>query len=286
MSESTLVHLSDLHFGRPVDLAQIRAVERLVPTLAPDAVILSGDTSQRSRHGEYQRGVAFLERMQETAPTILVPGNHDVDWWKSPFGIFGRRVLYAKYRQYFGEELTPVLRLPGLVVAGALSAHGLAFGSMTWNQRDLTVKGHLPKSETDRLAALFAAEPPDTVRVAVLHHNVLRGDISQRMGLAHWASAQRRLDATGAHVVLCGHDHQEGAGQLPRGTVISTSSTLSDRTRGKRPSVFNVVRVGPDAVKVEFWRWDRAANEFRASDSHAFARSGERHGVVGAGRVA
>ena len=68
--------------------------------------------------------------------------------------------------------------------------------------------------------------------------------------------------------------------------MISTASTLSDRTRGKRPSVFNVVRIGQDAVQVEFWRWDRAANEFRASDSHAFARSGERHGVVGAGRVA
>jgi 3',5'-cyclic AMP phosphodiesterase CpdA len=279
VNERTLVHLSDLHFGRPVDLVQIRA-------LAPDAVVVSGDISQRSRHGEHQRGLVFLERMRETAPTLLVPGNHDVEWWKSPFGIFGRRVLYAKYRRYFGEELTPVLRIPGLTVAGALSAHGLAFGSMTWNQRDLTVKGHLPASETDRLSALFAAEPADTVRVAVLHHNVLRGDISQRMGLAHWASAQRRLDATGAHVVLCGHDHQEGAGQLPRGTVISTASTLSDRTRGKRPSVFNVVRIDHDAVKVEFWRWDRAANEFRASDSHAFARSGERHGVVGAGRVA
>jgi 3',5'-cyclic AMP phosphodiesterase CpdA len=157
---------------------------------------------------------------------------------------------------------------------------------MTWNQRDLTVKGHLPSSETNRLAALFAAEPAGTAKVAVLHHNVLRGDISQRMGLAHWASAQRRLDATGAEVVLCGHDHQEGAGQLPRGTVISTASTLSDRTRGKRPSVFNVVRIDRDAVQVEFWRWDRAADEFRASDSHAFARVGERHGVVGAGRVA
>lgn len=286
MIQFTLLHLSDLHFGRPVELAQIRAVERLVPTLAPDAVILSGDTSQRSRHGEYQRGLAFLERMQETAPTLLVPGNHDVEWWKSPFGIFGTRVLYAKYRKYFGEELTPVLRLPGLVVAGALSAHGLAAGSMTWNQRDLTVKGHLPSSESARLAELFAAEPAGTVKVAVLHHNVLRGDLSQRMGLAHWASAQRRLDATGAEVVLCGHDHQEGAGQLPRGTVISTASTLSDRTRGKRPSVFNVVRIDRDAVQVEFWRWDRAADEFRASDSHAFARVGERHGVVEAGLVA
>ena len=50
MSEFTLVHLSDLHFGRPVDLAQIAAVERMVPSLAPDAVVLSGDTSQRTPH--------------------------------------------------------------------------------------------------------------------------------------------------------------------------------------------------------------------------------------------
>lgn len=286
MTNVTLVHLSDLHFGRPVELAQIRAVEKLVPTLAPDAVLVSGDISQRGRHGEYQRGLAFLEAMQQTAPTLLVPGNHDVEWWKSPFGIFGRGVLYRKYRQYFGEELTPVLRLPGLVVAGALSAHGLAAGSLTWNQRDLTVKGHIPKSETDRVTRMFAAEPAGAAKVVVMHHNVLRGEISQRMGLAHWPSAQRRLDTTGADVVLCGHDHQEGAGQLPRGTVISTASTLSDRTRGKRPSVFNVVRMDPDAVQVEHWRWDRAADEFRASDCHTFARAGERHGVVGAGRVA
>jgi 3',5'-cyclic AMP phosphodiesterase CpdA len=286
VSEFTLVHLSDLHFGRPVDLAQIAAVERLVPSLEPDAVVVSGDTSQRSRHGEHQRGLAFLERMQETAPTLLVLGNHNVEWWKSPFGILGRRVMYAKYRTYFGEELTPVLRLPGLVVAGALSAHGLAVGSLTWNQRDLTVKGHLPASETDRLTRLFAAEPAGTAKVAVLHHNVLRGDISHRMGLAHWASAQRRLDASGADAVLCGHDHQEGAGQLPRGTVVSTSGTLTDRTRGKRPSVFNVVRIDRDGVQVEHWRWDHAAGEFRAGDCHTFARAGVRHGAVGAGHVA
>lgn len=286
MSEFTLVHLSDLHFGRPVDLAQVGAVERLLPTLAPDAVLLSGDISQRSRHGEFQRGLVALERIGELAPTLVVPGNHDVEWWKGPFGIFGRRVLYAKYRRYFGEELTPTLRLPGLVVGGALSAHGLAAGSMTWNPRDLTVKGHLPRSETDRLTRLFAAEPAGTARVIVVHHNVLRGAMSHRMGLAHWHGAQRRLDATGADVVLCGHDHQEGAGQLPGGTVVATASTLSDRTRGQRPSVFNVVRIDRDAVHVDHWRWDRAALAFCASDSHTFARRGEHRGVVGTAPVA
>lgn len=286
MSRFTILQLSDLHFGRPVILAQIAAVERQLGELAPDAIVVAGDISQRSRHGEFQRGLAFLESVRHSAPTLVVPGNHDVEWWKSPFHLLGTRRIHAKYRTYFGEELTPVLRLPGLTIAGALSSHGLAVGSLTWNQRDLTVKGHLPAAETTRLRTLFAGEPAGTAAVAVLHHNVLRGRISERMGLAHWASAQRRLEATGADVVLCGHDHEEGAGQLPGGTVVSTSSTLSDRTRGKRPAVFNLVRLDADSVRVEHWRWEAAGDRFVASDSHAFARRRPMHAAVEAAHVA
>lgn len=282
MSRFTILHLSDLHFGRPVILAQIAAVEQQLGELAPDAIVVAGDITQRARHGEFQRGVAFLESVRSAAPTLVVPGNHDVEWWKSPFHLLGTRAIYRKYRTYFGEDLTPALRLPGLTIAGALSAHGLSVGSMTWNQRDLTVKGHLPASETTRIAALFAHEPAGTLKVAVLHHNVLRGRISNRMGLAHWGSAQRRLDATGADVVLCGHDHEEGAGQLPGGTVISTSSTLTDRTRGKRPAVFNVVRLDEESVRVEHWRWEASAERFVTSDSHAFARGGRAREPLGA----
>ena len=43
MSGTTLVQISDLHFGREVDLEQIDALERQVPELRPDAVILAGD---------------------------------------------------------------------------------------------------------------------------------------------------------------------------------------------------------------------------------------------------
>ncbi len=143
---------------------------------------------------------------------LVVPGNHDVQWWRSPFGLLGPAPRYAKYRRYFGADLGPVLEVPGAVIAGMVSAHGLSVGSLTWNQRDLTVKGHLPKAETDRAARAFASAPAEAVKVAVLHHNVLRGRLSQRMGLAHWKDAQARLDAIGADVVLCGHDHEEGAG--------------------------------------------------------------------------
>jgi 3',5'-cyclic AMP phosphodiesterase CpdA len=79
----TIVHLSDLHFGGVADLAQIEELERLVPTLEPDVITFSGDLTQRSRHGEFQRARALVRRFQETAPTLVVPGNHDVTWWRT-----------------------------------------------------------------------------------------------------------------------------------------------------------------------------------------------------------
>ena len=58
--------------------------------------------------------------------------------------------------RYFGD-LRPVLEIPGAIIAGALSSYGVAVGSLTWNLRDVAVKGHLPDSETDRVKTIFAA---------------------------------------------------------------------------------------------------------------------------------
>ena len=278
--ERRLVHLSDLHFGAHCDLAQMEAIEDFLPALAPDAILVSGDLSQRARHGEYQAAHYFLSRLRQLAPVLVVPGNHDVQWWASPFHLRGARPLYDKFRIYFGEDLTPVLELPGLVVAGALTAHGLAWGSMTWNLRDATVKGHLPKRETDRVAEIFRRAAPGTAKVLVMHHNVLPGKISRRQGLARWQGAQRRLQALGADVVLCGHDHQEGAGQLGTTLAISSSGTHSSRMRGGRPSVFNLVRIDGSAVHIQHNRWEAAARRFVPADSYAFARHQPAHPAV------
>jgi 3',5'-cyclic AMP phosphodiesterase CpdA len=264
--------VSDPHFGWPCDLDQIDALVDMAPGLEPDAIAVSGDLTQRARHGEYQRALVFIDQLKAVAPTLVVPGNHDVQWWQSPFGVRGQRVKYAKYRQYIDTDLTPVVTAAGVVLAGALSAYGFSVGALTWNPNDVTVKGHLPKPETDRLARIFKEADPADARVAVLHHNVLRGQLSQRMGLAHWRSAQTRLRNSGADVILCGHDHQEGVGQIDGVVPVSTVGTHSSRSRGKRPSVFNVIRIDPQAVHIQHMRWDRSASKFRASDSHSFAR--------------
>jgi hypothetical protein len=100
------------------------------------------------------------------------------------------------------------------------------------------------------------------------------------MGLARWRSAHRRLLATGADVVLCGHDHQEGAGQVAGALAVSTSGTHSGRSRGGRPSVFNLVRIEERAVHIHHYRWDLAGRQFLRSDVYSFARAAGRHAAV------
>lgn len=269
----TIVHLSDLHFGGFADLAQIEALEQFLPTLNASATVVSGDLTQRARHGEFQAAHAFLHRLRAQAPLIVVPGNHDIQWWRSPLGLSGRTVRYRKYLRYF-HELAPVLEIPGAIIAGALSSYGVAFGSLTWNLRDVAVKGHLPRSETARVTRIFAEAPAGTVRILTFHHNVLRGGTSRRMGLANWRSAYRRLLTTGADVILCGHDHHEGAGQIGGALAVSTAGTHSFRTRGGRPSVFNLVTIEDAAVHIQHYRWEVDRGRFRPSDASSFARQG------------
>lgn len=271
-STVTIVHLSDLHFGGFADLKQIEALDSFLPTLDPTAVAVSGDLTQRARHGEFQAAHLFLKRVRAVAPTLVVPGNHDIQWWRSPLGLRGQRRKYAKYTRYFGNELRPVLEVPGAIIAGALSSYGVAFGSLTLRLRDLAVKGHLPRSETDRVKKVFDAAPKGIARVMVFHHNVLAGGLSRRMGLARWRSAHKRLLATGADVILSGHDHQEGAGQIQGSLAVSTAGTHSLRVRGGRPSVFNLVKIDPAAVHIQHFRWVPNDRQFIPSDTFSFAR--------------
>lgn len=270
----TLVHLSDLHFGGFADLKQIEALDSFLPSLNPTAVAVSGDLTQRARHGEFQAAHLFLKRVRAVAPTLVVPGNHDIQWWRSPLGLRGQRRKYDKYTQYFGQDLRPVLEVPGAIIAGALSSYGVAFGSLTLRLRDLAVKGHLPKSETDRAKKVFDAAPPGVAKVMVFHHNVLAGGLSRRMGLARWRSAHKRLLATGADVILSGHDHQEGAGQIQGSLAVSTAGTHSLRVRGGRPSVFNLVKIDDSAIHIQHFRWVSNDRQFIPSDTSSFARRG------------
>ena len=273
---TTLVHLSDIHFGGLADIRAVEGLEEILPSFAPAAIIISGDFCQRARAGEFQRARAFLRAASKLAPVHAIPGNHDVQWWREPLGIpLLGRARYAKYRRYLAEELAPALTVDAAVICAAPSAHGLAPGSITWNPRDLTVKGHIPAAAIAQAAGVFAASRNGSLRVLVTHHNVLKGRISGRWGLARPLATLRAIAESGADVVCCGHDHEAGIGSIEmagRRVVVSTAGTLSTRGRGGGPPSFNVLTITPPTIRVETLAFEPASGRFSLSEEREFAR--------------
>jgi len=64
---------------------------------------------------------------------------------------------------------------------------------------------------------------------------------------------------------------------LANKVVVSTTGTLSTRSRGGRPPCFNFVTIEPTAVQITFFRWEAERGKFRPSDTFAFARE-QHHG--------
>ena len=91
--------------------------------------------------------------------------------------------------------------------------------------RDISIIGHLTRAQIERARAEFEQSRAGDARVIVMHHNPVKGELSQRHGLKN---TQRILGAfadMGVDLVLCGHDHQEAVHYIEhtkRGTIIST----------------------------------------------------------------
>ena len=272
---TTILHVSDLHFGRPAVPAQIDNVEALVASRRFDVVAVSGDVSQRARAGEFQRAAVFLRDAARVSRTIVVPGNHDVMWWRAPLGFGDESALYQSYRTYISHDLEPVLRVPGVTFVGLNTAQGVLRQTLTWNVRDISIIGHLRKSQIERARAEFAKSPEGDARVIVMHHNPVKGELSQRHGLKETRRVLGAFAEAGVDLVLCGHDHQEAVHfveHTKNGTVISTAGTVSNRSRGGRPSSANVIEITPDAIDVTTLVWSPETQAFEPGPRKCFPR--------------
>jgi len=110
---SVLLQISDPHFGTE----QPHVVEALVAmaqSVRPDAVVLSGDITQRARRAEFESARRFLDRLSGP-PMLVLPGNHDIPL----FNLAARIVRpYGNHQRSFGRQLEPEIDTPDFRVIG------------------------------------------------------------------------------------------------------------------------------------------------------------------------
>lgn len=262
----TLVHLSDLHFGR-IDPRLVDPLRRAVSELKPDLVAISGDFTQRARRSQFAAARAFIQSLGVT--TLVVPGNHDIPL----YNLLARFVTpLARYRAYISDELEPEYRDDDMIVVGVNTARSLAIGEGRINQR-----------QVDRVLQRLATVPAAVLRVIVTHHPFdLPPGIDVRRLLGRSAMAMARLAAANADLFLSGHlhishvshavDRYEIAGHS---ALIVQAGTVSTRSRGEQPS-FNLLRLKRPEIVLSRYSWDDAAAGFTPSPVGRY-----RHGARG-----
>ncbi|GAC1412124.1 MAG: metallophosphoesterase [Gemmatimonadaceae bacterium] len=273
---TTVFHVSDLHFGWPAVPAQIDAIEQIIHGSRFDVVAISGDLTQRARSGEFQRAAAFIRDARKVSKVIAVPGNHDVAWWKAPLGFGDKAKVYENYRKFIDRNLEPVLQVPGATFVGINTAHGVTVRTLTWNLRDISIIGDIGKKQLEKASEIFAKSAAGDARVIVMHHNPVRGELSRRHGLKNTQKFLGAFAEMGVDLVCCGHDHQESVHFIEhtrKGTVISTAGTISNRSRGGRPSSVNVIDIGPETIDVTTHVWSKEHHTFVKGPHKRFKRS-------------
>jgi 3',5'-cyclic AMP phosphodiesterase CpdA len=260
----TLVHLSDLHFGR-TDASLLDPLAEIVQSLAPDLVAVSGDLTQRARTWQFKAARTFLDRLP--TPQIIVPGNHDVPL----YDVFRRFIRpLARYRRYITPDLEPWFNDDEIAVLGINTARALTFKH-----------GRINATQIDRAQERLCALPSNIAKVIVTHHPFdLPAGYNSRELVGRAALARERLAACDCDLLLAGHLHRDAAaeGSMRRTVlahepiIVQAGTATSTRVRGELNS-FNVIVIEAHHIEIRRYAWFVAAGVFEPNGSKHFVRT-------------
>ena len=230
-----LFHISDVHFGVE-DRTALDAVARAVAEERPDAVICTGDLTQRAKHSEYARAREWFASLG--VPVVLEPGNHDMPYYNpwerftDPFRRYNR--LSAAVGN--GFESPDVVFVP-------LRTTVPIQRRIPWS--DGVIR---PPALADTLARLEALKGDPRTIVVLAHHPLLGPRDDGANPTIGGDAAFEAIAAAGAHAVLSGHVHVPFDEVRSRGghaMRMIGAGTLSTRLRHGAPASWRTIACAP-----------------------------------------
>jgi 3',5'-cyclic AMP phosphodiesterase CpdA len=258
---TTLVHLSDLHFGR-VDQRVADALAALIVRIAPQVVAVSGDFTQRARRSQFRAARRFLDSLPQ--PHVVVPGNHDIPLFNLPVRFLNP---LGGYRRHITANLQPVHIDAEIAVLGLNTT------------RPTSLKGGAVQyDDVPEMCEVLGRLSAHLVKIVVGHH-----PFGEERAAAFEAGhadtrAVARLAQAGADVFLTGHRHLSYTGHTAErydisgraAIVVEAGTATSTRMRGEA-NAFNLLHIDHAHVAVERFEWG-ASGAFAVADVRRFER--------------
>jgi 3',5'-cyclic AMP phosphodiesterase CpdA len=262
----TLIHLSDLHFGR-VDPMIVTPLLDFIRITNPHLVAISGDLTQRARIREFQLARGFLGSIP--FPQIVVPGNHDVPLHNLFSRFLGK---LDRYRCFISDDLEPFYHDLEIAVLGMNTARSFAWKG-----------GRISRGQLEKLRARFRNVPKSSVKIVVTHHpfdlpkGVIGNYLVGRTKLAMQTIAESHID-----LLLAGHFHIGATGYTSTGyeikkyapLIVSCGTSTSTRGRGE-PNSLNVIEIDDAKITIARQTWRPKRCLFDLLSTERFSRTEE-----------
>ncbi|MGN9786572.1 metallophosphoesterase [Nonomuraea sp. ZG12] len=278
-----IFHLSDVHFGsfdkegRKVDAHRfhdsentsrlslelqeefVAAMQRSGCEPANATIVLSGDSTYTASESEFDLVRDFLNELcgslgLEPRQVVVVPGNHDIDWFQSASNWSHRFDNYLAFAvKFYGEplfrELFPLvtwdLKMPGkrpapneLIYYRADDTTAFVGLNSCVFEDNQNHYGFIGKRQLDNVNRVLDRKKAPEIRIAVMHHHLhpfpepletRKGqDVTLDLSTVRDAGmVEQRLEKLGFSLLLHGHKHKPQLREtLVRDPLISSSTTV------------------------------------------------------------
>ena len=234
-----ILHLSDLHFGTEKQEC-IEAIRKFCEKNSPEAIVVSGDLTQRAGLKQFKDCKAFLESLN--APYLVVPGNHDIPL----YNIWSRFLNpFKKFQSYFGS-LNPVLETEHFYILGLNSI-----------RPRYHTKGYISLDQIQDVDAQLANVSSDKVKLIAVHQPFYAPEDDESVNDCPVLGvlALKRWGQRGLYGLLHGHLHQSAVYDLnliyELGLIqplldIHAGTATSYRLHDGLPNSFNVIQQDGD----------------------------------------
>lgn len=265
----TIVHISDLHFGK-VDKKMVDPLFKNLDEINPDLIIISGDLTQRASAKEYKEVSEFLKKLKH--PFFVIPGNHDIPL----YNLFKRFVMpFKNYSKFVSKDLSPFYSDDEIAVVGINSVRRFCITSGKIGEKQLRKAEDILDTVGSNVVKIVVSHHPfdlphsKNTHHKVTHKVVARGKISMKR------LAEKKVD-----VFLSGHLHVSHIGDTTKrykvenysGLIVQAGTTISIRSRGE-PVSFNVLKIDNSNIEIENYVGENKIPDYIRDKTYSYQRS-------------
>jgi 3',5'-cyclic AMP phosphodiesterase CpdA len=236
-----------------------------------DALVVSGDFTQRARAGQFQKAADFLNRLPR--PQLVIPGNHDIPLYNVAARFFWP---LSNYRRFISPDLRPFWVDGELAILGINTSR-----SWSWAWDGFWKDGDISEEQLLDVKLRLCGLPPSMFKIVVTHHPFIPPPGERVHGIVHGAA--RALDMMvncGVDLLLAGHLHMGYSGDVrthheavKRSILSVQAGTATSNRRREEPNAYNLIVIDNHQVTITVRAW--TGQHFAVLTQTRYARDNE-----------